>query len=156
MSIRYLGTSLMAVALTLAGCLPRTFSYTVVATAPEPKSDTEFRNVVREWIKQRFARSHIALIEVPSMESLNRDVRHCDSKSGCGNVGDDRVVIIDTIRYGGPDTAYATVRYFISELAKPELRFTNTQVRGVRSRDGTWTIQESIGTSGTMSQVSAP
>ena len=54
------------------------------------------------------------------------------------------------IRFVSADTAMADVRYFVSELTRPELRFYNTSVQGARSSNGTWAFKEREGSQGTM------
>jgi len=133
------------VTLAFAACAPRAFTYTVVATTPEPASNASFRQSVREWIKQRFSKYHVAEVEAASIETFNLQVRHCrdaGGTSGCKNLGKHSAVVIDSITFMGADTAYARVWYFVNESAKPALAFTETWVRGVRAPAGAWTLKQ--------------
>jgi hypothetical protein len=140
--------------LAFAACAPRAFSYTVVATTPEPAINASFRQSIREWIKQRFSTFHVAEVEAPNIESFNLQVRHCrdaDGTSGCNNLGKHSAVVIDSITFMRSDTAYARVRYFVNESDKPALAFTETWVRGIREPAGTWTLkQDPIVSTGTI------
>lgn len=141
------------VTLAIAACAPRTFSYTVVATTSEPVNNAGFREAIRNMIKDRYGLSHAHMTEVPSLEALNRDVRHCRNatpRAGCSNVGTGTVVIIDSISFASADTAHAFVTYFVSELTKPELRFSKTWMLGVRSDGSAWVLKETPISMGTM------
>jgi hypothetical protein len=150
---RALSATVLVLAVAAAGCAHQRFAYSVLATAPEPVNNAAFREAIRDMIKGRYALSHTTVTEVPNLESLNRDVRHCrdaTTRAGCSNVGTGTVVIIDTITFATADTAHAFVTYFISEPTRPELRFSKTWILGVRSGGSAWVLKETPISMGTM------